>query len=225
MAIDKIQSESINLADTFAFTGTVSGTPNDYVKITETVLSSNATYFSFTSSGSPNIFSSEYRKLHFYLTNCRGIGSATNSHNIKFNTSIDAGSNYNVAKTSCVTLANHNASGAGGAIGYEQSYDSAGSTGDINLMVVAGANTDKSNGLMMTLEQPYSSNSWKNYSCYGSTLVGGATNVTYNYTLMTSGNIQTTTALSGIRFSLHENGGGGNIGVASGAICSVYGVK
>ena len=27
MAIDKIQSESINLADTFAFTGTVTGTP------------------------------------------------------------------------------------------------------------------------------------------------------------------------------------------------------
>ena len=27
MAIDKIQAESINLADTFAFTGTVSGTP------------------------------------------------------------------------------------------------------------------------------------------------------------------------------------------------------
>ena len=37
MAIDKIQSESINLADNFAFTGTVTGagennTPNFYVR-------------------------------------------------------------------------------------------------------------------------------------------------------------------------------------------------
>ena len=33
MAIDKIQAESINLADTFAFTGTVSGTPQDMVQV------------------------------------------------------------------------------------------------------------------------------------------------------------------------------------------------
>ena len=84
MAIDKIQSESINLADTFAFTGTVSGTPNDYVKITETVLSSNATYVSFTSSGSPNIFSSDYRKLHFYFSNWKGSGNATDNANLHY---------------------------------------------------------------------------------------------------------------------------------------------
>ena len=29
MAITKIQSESLNLADTYAFTGTVTGTPNN----------------------------------------------------------------------------------------------------------------------------------------------------------------------------------------------------
>ena len=40
MALSKIQSESINLADTFAFTGTVTGT-SDLVKITSTTVSSS----------------------------------------------------------------------------------------------------------------------------------------------------------------------------------------
>ena len=43
MAIDKIQAESINLADTFAFTGTVTGTPQDLVKISTTTISSQNT--------------------------------------------------------------------------------------------------------------------------------------------------------------------------------------
>ena len=225
MAIDKIQAEGINLADTFAFTGTVTGTPNDYVKITETVLSSNATYVSFTSSGSPNIFSSDYRKLHFYFSNWKGSGVATDNANLKFNVSTDAGSNYNIAKTSCFTQAYHNASGAGGAIGYETSYDSAGGTGDINLVAIVGANTDKSNGLMMTLEQPHSASSWKSYSCFMSNIVGGATSTTYNYSTITTGNIQTTSALSGIRFTIVSNAGSPVTGVLSGAILSVYGVK
>ena len=33
MALSKIQAESINLADTFAFTGTVSGTPNGILQV------------------------------------------------------------------------------------------------------------------------------------------------------------------------------------------------
>jgi len=225
MSKTTVASTGIDLSDTFAFTGTVSGTPNDYVKITETVLSSDATYVSFTSSGSPNIFSSDYRKLHFYFSNWKGSGNAVDNANLKFNVSTDAGSNYNIAKTSCFTQAYHNASGGGGAIGYEQGYDSAGSTGDINLVAILGANTDKSNGLMMTLEQPHSASSWKSYSCFMSNIVGGATSVTYNYSTITTGNIQTTSALSGIRFTIVSNAGSAETGVKAGAILSVYGVK
>ena len=36
MAISKIQSESMNLADTFAFTGTVTGTPNGILQVKST---------------------------------------------------------------------------------------------------------------------------------------------------------------------------------------------
>ena len=47
MAIDKIQAESINLADTFAFTGTVTGTPQDLVRLTTTNYSSAVSEFEF----------------------------------------------------------------------------------------------------------------------------------------------------------------------------------
>ena len=44
MAIDKIQSESINLADNFAFTGTVSGTPSDFTLIQSITVSDSANF-------------------------------------------------------------------------------------------------------------------------------------------------------------------------------------
>ena len=60
MAIDKIQAESINLADTFAFTGTVSGTPQDLVRLTTTNYSSAVSGFDFV-----NAFSDTYDSYMF----------------------------------------------------------------------------------------------------------------------------------------------------------------
>jgi len=53
MALTKVQAEGVNLADTFAFTGTVSGT--DLVKISETTASSSVANVNITSG-----FSSTY---------------------------------------------------------------------------------------------------------------------------------------------------------------------
>ena len=47
MPLSKIQAESMNLADTYAFTGTVTGTPSGLTKISTTT-ASNATSVSFT---------------------------------------------------------------------------------------------------------------------------------------------------------------------------------
>ena len=43
MAIDKIQAESINLADTFAFTGTVTGVSSDFELLNTVTVSTNLT--------------------------------------------------------------------------------------------------------------------------------------------------------------------------------------
>ena len=49
MALSKIQAESMNLADTYAFTGTVSGTPNDMKHLLTTTISSAVNSVSFGS--------------------------------------------------------------------------------------------------------------------------------------------------------------------------------
>lgn len=51
MALSKIQSESLNLADDFAFTGTVTGAGKDWTKTAQTTTSGAATY---TISGIPS---------------------------------------------------------------------------------------------------------------------------------------------------------------------------
>ena len=68
MAIDKIQAESINLADTFAFTGTVTGAGGGLVKISSTA-TSDASSITLTSQ-----FSSTYRN---YLVILDDVGSTT----------------------------------------------------------------------------------------------------------------------------------------------------
>ena len=78
---------------------------------------------------------------------------------------------------------------------------------------------------MLTLEQPHSTSSWKSYSCFTSVITGGAVSNTYNYSTITTGNIQTTSAISGIRFTIVSNSGSPETGVKAGAILSVYGVK
>jgi hypothetical protein len=47
MALSKIQAESMNLADTYAFSGTVSGDNNDIVKLSSSTSSSNVTNVTF----------------------------------------------------------------------------------------------------------------------------------------------------------------------------------
>ena len=60
MAIDKIQSESINLADNFAFTGTVTGTPTGLSQADVLYYSGSNTF----SAGQQNTFSSWTRQSH-----------------------------------------------------------------------------------------------------------------------------------------------------------------
>ena len=49
MALSKIQAESMNLADTYAFTGSVTGADSSLVKIEEKTISSGTSNIDFTS--------------------------------------------------------------------------------------------------------------------------------------------------------------------------------
>ena len=49
MALSKIQAESMNLADTFAFTGTVTGASSGLVKLLDATISSAVAYYDIDS--------------------------------------------------------------------------------------------------------------------------------------------------------------------------------
>jgi hypothetical protein len=71
MALSKIQSESMNLADTYAFTGTVTGTPSDIVKLASTTVSSSVASVSFD-----GYFSSTYDHYKICWTRLTPVGGS-----------------------------------------------------------------------------------------------------------------------------------------------------
>lgn len=219
MAIDKIQAESINLADTFAFTGTVSGAFTGVEKITETVLDADASYVTFTSSGTPNIFDTKYRKVWFHFTNVRGIGGTGSNYNLQMNATTD-GTNYDVNKTTTFSQAYQSEGNTSGALAYQTSYDITNSQSDCNIQTIIGDDADEGNGFQLFVEQMHSTTSKKPFYGTGSVMTGNASFVYYTFM---SGYYQTTSALTGIRFRVVQNGGSTH-GISDGSIVAVYGI-
>ena len=153
-ADDAITSDKINLANTFAFTGTVTGTPQDMV-----LLSSVDSHTSPTSAvvfNSSVVDSTTYRS---FLITGSNIYSVTNAQGLRFYTSHDNGSSFN----------NDNKRGqvyrnlySGSSFGHEQQTVS--SSGYCNI----GGSMSSSNNLggSMTLWVHGSSKSYWKYILY-----------------------------------------------------------
>lgn len=90
MALTKVQAEGLNLADTFAFTGTVSGTPETRVLI-KTITPSNAASVEFIDGSSGVVFDNTYKRYEFTIDTAL---PATNQTYIDMKLSADGGSNY-----------------------------------------------------------------------------------------------------------------------------------
>jgi hypothetical protein len=74
MAIDKIQAEGINLADTFAFTGTVTGTPSGMTLLaSQTATGSGASSLAFDEA-----ISATYPYYRIYIDSLTPTGNSTN---------------------------------------------------------------------------------------------------------------------------------------------------
>ena len=82
MALTKVQAEGINLADTFAFTGTITGTPNGLVLLQSVTASDDAT----VEIGSASLFTTTYRTYIIYYSN---LHVATDSCDINLRFGID----------------------------------------------------------------------------------------------------------------------------------------
>ena len=86
MAVTTVPSAGIDLSGTFAFTGTVTGTPSDWVKLNETV-ASGATNVIFNNT----LVTTTYQN---YVILGSNIAMGTNATNFETYLSADNGSSY-----------------------------------------------------------------------------------------------------------------------------------
>ena len=157
MAIDKIQAESINLADTFAFTGTVSGTPSNLVLI-KTISISDDTTVSFVNGANDVVFDSTYKVYKVFGTslNVRDQDSVE----VGFKASLDGGSNYNVTKR--IVGYKNNIGGSGDTNTSNTAYSSADQTGlGVFSLDIDGDQEENTVDFEMTIYNPSKTSGYK----------------------------------------------------------------
>jgi len=212
-ALSKIKSPAVNLADTFAFSGTVTG----FDKTPLTLLST------FTSDGSDDnaTFNSSLITSTFdeYLFIFNNIHPETDGAELTFNVSIDNGSNYNIAKTSTAFWSEQVESG-GGQLQYRTGQDSAQGTGEQIIMNDLGNGNDEAGAGVMRLFNPSSTTFVKHFICRHQYYhFGSANGNTAGYAIdnYTTGYANTTSAINNIRFIMSS-------GEIQGGTISLFGV-
>ena len=192
-SLSKIKANSLNLAGTFGFTGTVSGLADE----TPLVLLST-----FTSDGSDatatfnsSLITSTYKE---YLFVFNSIHPESNEVDLQFNGSIDNGSNYNVAKTTTAFWAEEVESGGANQIQYRTGDDLAQGTGYQTVMDALGNGSDESGSGIMRLYNPSSTTFVKHFQ----TQVHYYHASNYAINLFTAGYLNTTSAINNIQFKM-----------------------
>ena len=124
-----------------------------------TLIATNTESGDATSSFTSGI-DSTYDEYMFVFTD---IGPATDSVTLDFNGSIDAGSNYNVTKTTTYFIAYHQEDDGGQGLSYQTSYDLAQSTAFQPLTTPVGNGSDESAAGILHLFSPSSTTFVKHF--------------------------------------------------------------
>jgi hypothetical protein len=160
---------------------------------------SNSASISFTTG-----IDSTYKEYQFYFID---INPATDQVNFTFNLSTDAGSNYNVTKTTTSFLALHTESGATSALTYEAPDDLAQSTSFQILSLLVGNGADESTSGSLTLFNPASTTYVKHF-------ISNTNNYNYNNTNINefiAGYGNTTSAINAVQFAMSSGNFDGTI--------------
>jgi hypothetical protein len=160
--------------------------------------------------GSGGVDFSTYKEYVFTFNN---IHPDSDNVNFQFNGSIDAGSNYNVTKTTTFFRATHNEADNDSGLEYRTGADLAQSTADQVLIDQIGSDNDQCGSGYLHLYNPSSTTFVKNFIAR----VNGTTHNDQNISDFISGYFNTTSDIDAIRFKL--NGGS----IQSGDIC-LYGI-
>ena len=174
------------------------------------VLISSQTASSSASISFTTGINSTYKEYQFYFINCR---PATDSVNFTFNLSTDAGSNYNVTKTSTFFFGYHNEADNDTGVIYESAQDLAQSTGEEIIVPSLGNDADQNASGTLTLFNPSSTTYVKHYIAR----VNDMSAADYMNDCYKAGYGNTTSAVDAIRFKMSS----GNI--ADGTIL-MYGI-
>jgi len=197
-SLSKIKANSLNLAGTYGFSGTVSGLADE----TPLVLLST-----FTSDGSDSnatfnssLITSTYKEYLFVFNN---IHPGTNQVYLRFHPSIDNGSNYNLNLTSAMSTAYHreDGGGVGPALEYASGFDTASGSSHY-ISSDTGSNNDDGVSGIMRLYNPSSTTFVKNYTIQTVTSSGDGDQ--YAYHVLGAGYINTTSAVNNVKFEFHN---------------------
>ena len=210
-SLSKIKANSLNLAGTFGFSGTVSGLADETPLVLISTFTSDGsdTNATFTSSH----ITSTYKEYMFVFNN---IHPETNQKYLRFHPSIDNGSNYNLSLTSAMFTAYHreDGGGIGPALEYAAGMDTA--TGSTHYIAAdTGYNNDDGVSGIFRLFNPSSTTFVKNYTIQTVTSSGDTTQYAYN--VMGAGYINTTSAVNNIKFDF-------NSGEIQGGTIDLFGV-
>ena len=206
MAFDNTNSRGVRSATTF---GSIS-TLGSMIFIKKLTASSDSE-LSFVDGTSDVVLDDTYKEYLFTFNN---IHPETDNADFTFNMSTDAGSNYNVTKTTTVATAQHSEAGSDPGLFYVTADDLAQSTAFQIILGLIGNDADQSASGYLTLFNPSSTTFVKPFIAVGNSYYSG------NYSLNdnTAGYGNTTSAVDAIRFQMST----GNID--AGDIC-LYGIN
>jgi hypothetical protein len=180
--------------------------PADGITLISSQTASNSASISFTTG-----INSTYKAYKFVFSN---IHIATDAADFQFNGSTDAGSNYNVTKTTTYFSAENKENGTGAVITYQTPIDLAQSTGFQILGVDLGNDSDHASSGSLIIFNPSSTTYVKHFIC--------TYQQSHNNDLSLIGHIagyfNTTSAINAIQFKMDS----GNI--LDGTIY-LYGIK
>jgi len=184
---------------------TVLANASDGITLISSQTASNSASISFTSG-----LTSTYKAYKFVFSS---IHPRTDGADFTFNLSTDAGSNYNVTKTTTVFRAFHDEGDTIAQLGYRDSQDLAQSTSDQIIMVGIGNGADESSAGSLQLFNPSSTTYVKHFITRMSGYYSGNENIDW----YSAGYGNTTSAVNAIRFQFSSGNFDGTI--------ALYGIK
>ena len=206
MSIVKLNNRGVRSATAF---GSISALGE--MRFIKKVTASSSATISFVDGTSDVVLDNTYKEYLFTFNN---IHPATDSVYLQFNGSIDAGSNYNVTKTTTFFRAAHDEADSTTVFGYDTGEDIAQGTGFQGLNVSIGNDNDQCGVGILHLFNPSSTTFVKHFIFRGANPNAGD----YMVDTFVAGYFNTTSAVDAIQFKMAS----GNID--AGDIC-LYGIK